>query len=60
MLAGESGESPRSLASRVASKGGTTQAGLDVLDENGALNRLIADTLTATVRRSREMAEAAR
>ncbi len=59
-LAAETGESPHALATRVASKGGTTQAGLDVLDENAALNRLIGDTIAAAARRSRELAEAAR
>jgi len=59
-LAAETGEAPRALANRVASKGGTTQAGLDVLDDNAALNRLIGDTIAAAARRSRELAEAAR
>lgn len=59
-LAAETGETPRALANRVASKGGTTQAGLDVLDDNAALNRLIGDTIAAAARRSRELAEAAR
>lgn len=59
-LAAESGESPRELANRVASKGGTTQAGLDVLDDNAVLNRLIGDTISAAARRSKELAEAAR
>lgn len=59
-LAAESDESPRALAGRVASKGGTTQAGLDVLDENAALNRLLGDAIAAAARRSRELAESAR
>lgn len=59
-LAAASDDSPRALANRVASKGGTTQAGLDVLDADGALNRIIADTISAAARRSRELAEAAR
>jgi pyrroline-5-carboxylate reductase len=59
-LAAASDELPRTLANRVASKGGTTQAGLDVLDADGALNRIIADTIAAAARRSRELAEAAR
>lgn len=59
-LAGDASETPRALANRVASKGGTTQAGLDILDEDGALNRLINDTIAAAARRSRELADAAR
>jgi pyrroline-5-carboxylate reductase len=59
-LAAATGEAPRALANRVASKGGTTQAGLDVLDSDGVLNRLFADTIAAAARRSRELAEAAR
>lgn len=59
-LAAETGEAPRALANRVASKGGTTQAGLDVLDEDGVLNRLFADTIAAAARRSRELAETLR
>lgn len=59
-LATATGEAPRALANRVASKGGTTQAGLDVLDENGALSRLIGDTVAAAARRSKELAEASR
>jgi pyrroline-5-carboxylate reductase len=59
-LAGQSGETPSVLADRVASPGGTTRAGLDVLDHDNALKRLVHETLTAAARRSAEMAEAAR
>jgi len=60
-LLAASEEEPRALANRVASKGGTTQAGLDILDDNAALVRLMADTLNAAAKRSRELAaEAAR
>jgi pyrroline-5-carboxylate reductase len=55
-LAARSGETPGQLAQRVASPGGTTQAGLDVLDEDRALFDLIHRTLDASLRRSREMA----
>lgn len=40
--------SPAELAGKVASKGGMTQAGLDVLDTNFALERLLCETLRAT------------
>ncbi|HWH22133.1 MAG TPA: pyrroline-5-carboxylate reductase [Allosphingosinicella sp.] len=60
MLAAFEAESPARLAERVASPGGTTQAGLKVLDEEEALKRLVQGTLEAGLRRSRELAEAAR
>lgn len=53
-------ETPAELADRVASPGGTTRAGLNVLDEGGALNALLRRTLEAGRRRSLEMAEEAR
>lgn len=59
-LAAASDASPGELARRVASPGGTTQAGLDVLDDGQALKRLIAETLRAASNRSTEMAETAR
>ncbi len=51
-----SGEDPETLARRVASPGGTTEAGLAVLDADRALNDLVARTLEAARRRSLEMA----
>ncbi|MBW8752795.1 MAG: pyrroline-5-carboxylate reductase [Sphingomonadales bacterium] len=60
LLAAASPHSPGELARRVASPGGTTQAGLDVLDEAGALARLIEATLRAARDRSAEMAREAR
>jgi pyrroline-5-carboxylate reductase len=45
-----------SLADRVASKGGSTRMGLDVLDRDGALTTLVAAALTAAVQRNRELA----
>jgi pyrroline-5-carboxylate reductase len=60
LLAAQSDESPAVLADRVASPGGSTRRGLDVLDEDGGLNPLIRNTLTAAILRNREMAEAAR
>lgn len=59
-LAGRSDESPATLADRVASPKGTTRAGLDVLDHDNAMKRLMHETLTAAARRSAEMAEDAR
>ena len=59
-LAAAADETPRQLADRVASPGGSTRRGLDVLDEDGGLNPLIRNTLTAAILRNREMAAAAR
>ena len=59
-LAAASGEPPAELARRVASPGGTTEAGLKVLDEDEALRRLILRTLEASRRRGEELAAAAR
>ncbi|GAO39673.1 pyrroline-5-carboxylate reductase [Sphingomonas changbaiensis NBRC 104936] len=55
-LAAGSDESPAVLADRVASPGGMTRKGLDVLDEGGALRALMTRTLAAAERRGREMA----
>jgi len=60
LLAAASPHEPAELARRVASPGGTTQAGLDVLDAEGALARLVAATLKAAADRSAEMARQAR
>jgi pyrroline-5-carboxylate reductase len=59
-LAASSEETPEALARRVASPGGTTQAGLEILDGEGGLAPLLLRALSATKRRSEEMAEAAR
>jgi len=59
-LASAADESPRALADRVASPGGSTRRGLDVLDEPEGLAPLLRNTLTAAILRNREMAEAAR
>jgi pyrroline-5-carboxylate reductase len=53
-------ETPTALAERVASPGGTTRAGLNVLDSGEALNILVRRTLEAALARSGEMAEEAR
>jgi pyrroline-5-carboxylate reductase len=59
-LAAASDENPGRLAERVASPGGSTRKGLDVLDADGRLASLVRETLEAAVRRNREMAEEAR
>ena len=59
-LAAASEESPERLAARVASPGGTTEAGLEVLDGDEALLALVRRTFEASRARSREMAAAAR
>lgn len=55
-LAADSAHPPAELARRVASPGGTTQAGLDVLDEGDALRALVLRCLAATRDRERELA----
>lgn len=55
-LAAGSDEDPGKLADRVASPGGMTRRGMDVLDEDGALNELLTRTLAAAEERGREMA----
>jgi pyrroline-5-carboxylate reductase len=60
LLAAQAGISPGELARKVASPGGTTQAGLDVLDSDGALAGLVAATLRAAAERSAAMAREAR
>ncbi|MFS0738565.1 pyrroline-5-carboxylate reductase [Sphingomonas sp. 1P06PA] len=59
-LAAESNEDPGRLADRVASPGGSTRKGLDVLDADPGLADLLRRTLAAAVARNREMAAAAR
>lgn len=59
-LAGASELSPGELADRVASPGGSTRAGMDVLDEGGALAKVVAAAMTASRDRNAEMAAEAR
>ncbi len=54
-LAAAADVSPGELARKVASPGGTTEAGLRVLDQDGALTRLIESTLRAARDRGAEM-----
>ncbi len=60
LFAASERDTPATLADRVASPGGTTRAGLDILDLDEALERLVRETLEAGFRRSLEMAEEAR
>lgn len=60
VLALGSEESAATLAERVASPNGTTRAGLDVLDADQAIKRLVSATLDAAARRSAELAADAR
>ncbi|MDE2563606.1 MAG: pyrroline-5-carboxylate reductase [Sphingomonadales bacterium] len=59
-LAARSGHAPGELARRVASPGGVTQVGLDVLDADARLLRLLEDTLRGARDRSAEMTREAR
>jgi pyrroline-5-carboxylate reductase len=60
LLAAGSGDSPAELARKVTSPGGTTAAGLGVLDAGSALANLVAATLRAARDRGAELAAAAR
>jgi pyrroline-5-carboxylate reductase len=60
LMAEQSDVSSAVLADRVASPGGTTREGLNVLDDGQALKALITRTLEAAARRSAELAAAAR
>jgi pyrroline-5-carboxylate reductase len=57
ILAATSSETPTDLARRVTSPGGTTAAGLAVLDSDSALNILMTDTLRAARDRGAELAK---
>ncbi|MCY7271764.1 MAG: pyrroline-5-carboxylate reductase [Sphingomonas bacterium] len=57
-MAAARGESMASIARRVASPNGTTEAGLVILDAE--LDRLVGQTLQAASRRGAELADAAR
>jgi pyrroline-5-carboxylate reductase len=59
-MAATTGEDMASIAKRVASPNGTTQAGLDVLDHGRVLDELIDVTVAAAERRGAELADAAR
>lgn len=57
LLAATSTEAPGELAARVTSPGGTTDAGLAVLDADGALDKLMTQTLRAARDRGAELAK---
>jgi len=59
-MAASTGETMDELARRVASPKGTTEAGLAVLDREGAFQQLIAATIDAARRRGAELAAEAR
>src|SRR3954468_12067558 len=59
-LAATKSEDMDSIARRVASPRGTTEAGLAVLDREHVLDELIAVTIDAAARRGAELAEGAR
>lgn len=59
LLAASGDTDPATLADRVASKGGMTREGLNVLDADKAIETLLTRTLESAVRRSREMGEEA-
>ncbi|MEP2737079.1 MAG: pyrroline-5-carboxylate reductase [Erythrobacter sp.] len=58
-LAATSDAEPATLADRVASKGGMTREGLNVLDEGDALKSLLTQTLKAAADRGDELAKLA-
>jgi pyrroline-5-carboxylate reductase len=60
IMAADADATPAVLADRVASPGGSTRQGLNVLDRDDALVALLTETLAASARRNREMAAAAR
>ena len=59
-MAAQSSDPPGLLADRVASPGGSTREGLNVLDRASALERLLVETLKAASDRNAELAAAAR
>jgi pyrroline-5-carboxylate reductase len=59
-MAATTRESMDSIARRVASPKGTTEAGLGVLDHDAVLDQLIGLTIDAAARRGAELAEEAR
>lgn len=59
-MAATQGEGMESIARRVASPNGTTEAGLAILDGDRVLDQLIAVTIEAAARRGTELAQEAK
>lgn len=59
-MAATTGEDMDSIARRVASPKGTTEAGLALLDHDGVLDKLLALTIEAAAKRGAELAEEAK
>ncbi|QIG79622.1 pyrroline-5-carboxylate reductase [Stakelama tenebrarum] len=59
-LAANADETPGELADKVASPGGSTREGLNVLDADDAVFKLMHATLAAATKRNQELAAAAR
>ncbi len=59
MLAARADAPPAVLADRVASPGGMTREGLNVLDEGAALHRLLVETLRATAEKGAALSKGA-
>ena len=59
-MAASTRETMDSLAQRVASPGGTTEAGLAILDREDVLDKLVSLTISAASRRGAELAAEAR
>lgn len=57
-LAARAGQTPAQLRQQVTSPNGVTQAGLDVLDGDGALSTLLRSTVRTAAERSRALAAA--
>ncbi|AQR75345.1 pyrroline-5-carboxylate reductase [Sphingomonas sp. LM7] len=60
LLAAQADAPPSVLADRVASPGGSTRQGMNVLDKDDALKALLRETLAASAKRTAEMAAEAR
>jgi pyrroline-5-carboxylate reductase len=57
VLADKTGESLEQLRKNVTSPGGTTEAALKILMENGALEKLLCKAVAAAAKRSKELVE---
>ncbi len=57
LLAANADENPAQLAARVTSPGGTTAAGLAILDGDDALTKLVSATIRAAASRGAELAK---